>query len=156
MVKEGLRTRTDEDAIALEIAKLKILTRIIAYVNSYEWLSRAQTREKMKAFLQSKYNYREVAERFGIKKSTLQVAISHANRRLEQKIGSKTIDLNLEGKIELASVHTSKQPKRIFSLKSWLAPIKKCHSANGYESICIYLTCIISPLNEMLFNVFRV
>lgn len=88
--------------MALELRKLRLLSSIISYVNSYEWLAQTKTKEKIKLFLLSKYNYKVVAAQYKLKLNSLEVSISYAAKRLEKKIGHNTIDLILEGKVELA------------------------------------------------------
>ncbi|WP_312753493.1 hypothetical protein [Rummeliibacillus suwonensis] len=93
----GVQTNTDHTA-----EKLKLLQSIIAYVNSYEWLSHETSRKKLKAFLQSRYNYEMVAAEFNVSVKSLYVTVSYASDRLEKRIGTKTIDLILADDLETA------------------------------------------------------
>lgn len=76
----------DED-LALEEKRLQLLMQLVSYVNSYEWLSHEKIREKVKCFLKSRYDYRLVAEQFGLPISNVHKCISYASDRLRKRIG---------------------------------------------------------------------
>lgn len=95
---------SSSDLGELEKEKLALLMSIVDYINTYEWLQRDSIKERVKAFLKSKYDYNKVAEEFGITKNSLQVSITYASKVLENKIGSNTIDLILKGELETAKL----------------------------------------------------
>jgi hypothetical protein len=87
-VKGNLTTLGGEKDLILEEQRLQLLVRIVVYVNSFDWLSHDKTREKLNSFIQSRYNYRETAEKFGVSVKSLHVSVSYASSRLKKRLGS--------------------------------------------------------------------
>jgi|GEM_PF-2943943 len=86
-VKGRVATLGGESDLSLEERRLQLLMRMVSYVNSYEWLSHHKIREKVACFLRSRYNYRLVAEEFGLPLSSVHKSISYASDRLRRRIG---------------------------------------------------------------------
>lgn len=86
-VKGKLATLGDESDLSIEERRLQLLLRLISYVNRYEWLSHKKTREKIACFLKNRYNYRAVADRFGLPLSRVHKTVSYASERLRRRIG---------------------------------------------------------------------
>ncbi|MEC1718737.1 hypothetical protein [Schinkia azotoformans] len=99
--KSNLDTQLPEEELAIELEKMRLLSKIISYINSYQWLKHEQTRIKIREFLQSSYRYQEVAQKFGVTLNSLQVSVSYAAKKLEKQIGT-ALDLLLSGEIEAA------------------------------------------------------
>ncbi|MFI8711979.1 hypothetical protein [Brevibacillus brevis] len=95
-VKGRLATLGVETDSILDEQRLRLLMKLVAYVNGFEWLSHEKTRAKVKVFLQGRYRYREVAEQLGVSVSSLHKCISYAGERLRRSIGG-TLDLIKSG-----------------------------------------------------------
>lgn len=67
--------------------KLDLLLRLIAFTNSYVWLSHGKSREKLAYFLKNGYDYRETAEKFGVSIKSVHASVSYAANRLKERIG---------------------------------------------------------------------
>lgn len=100
-VRGRLTALGDEANSSLDEAQLQLLQKIVSYVNSMQWLSHEKMREKVRAFLRSRYTYREVAAQFGMSVSQLHKCISYAGNRLRQRIGG-TLELLKAGNIVAA------------------------------------------------------
>lgn len=86
-VKDRLAILGEEVDSSLDEQKLELLMRMVAYVNSYVWLSHGKTREKLGYFLRNKYDYRETAKKFEVSVKSLHVSVSYAANRLKKRIG---------------------------------------------------------------------
>lgn len=87
-----------------EVRKLVALKEILEYVKSYRWLTRRDAIAKVKGVLKADFNYKQVSDLTGVTVSSLQVSMSNASKLLEAKIGDTTIDLILNGEVEVAMV----------------------------------------------------
>lgn len=86
-VKSRFATFGVESDLAVEEKRLHLLMKLVSYVNGYEWLSHEKIREKVAYFLKSRYNYRAVAEKFGLPRSRVHKCISYASDRLRRRVG---------------------------------------------------------------------
>jgi hypothetical protein len=94
-----------EDTGNLLNAKLDVLTQISTYLHSYSWLKHKTSKERVKAFIASEYNYQACAEQLDVASLTaFQTSIWYAAKQFEAKIGKKTIDLISEGKTDEALI----------------------------------------------------
>lgn len=82
--------------------KKALLDSIIAYLNSYEWLSRDGSIEKVRTYLKSGFDYDFVCKSFGISYESAKNTMKWANIQFKKKIGSETLRLIEEGKLEEA------------------------------------------------------
>jgi hypothetical protein len=92
------------DAEEKEILEFKkeVLEELNSFMLSFNWLTHKKSKDKIAAFLRSKYNYERVREDFGIRTiQSLQVSVSRASKLLANKIG-KPLDLIKQGKTEEA------------------------------------------------------
>ncbi|EKN71017.1 hypothetical protein P9E76_21805 [Schinkia azotoformans] len=101
-VKANLDTQLPEEELEIELEKMRLLSKIISYVNSYQWLKHEQMKNKIREFLQSKYSYQAVAKKFGVTLNSLQVSVSYAAKRLEEKQIGVALDLLLNGDVVAA------------------------------------------------------
>lgn len=85
--KSKIATLGVESDLAIEERRLQLLMRLVSYVNGYEWLAHEKIRAKIKYFLRSRYNYRLVAEKFGLSISRVHKSMSYASDRLRRRIG---------------------------------------------------------------------
>ncbi|RXT08833.1 hypothetical protein [Ammoniphilus sp. CFH 90114] len=86
-VKSRLASLGVESDSKLDGQRFLLLQQVVTYVNSMVWLSHGKTREKVKSFLRSRYNYQEVAERYGVSVSQMHKCISYAGSQLRRRIG---------------------------------------------------------------------
>ncbi|MFC5530477.1 hypothetical protein [Cohnella yongneupensis] len=101
MTKEKLETLTQPEELRFEAKKLQLLTTLIAYVNSFEWITHRQTKEKIRVFLRSNFQYKAVAQKLGISLNSLQVSVSYASKKLQEKMGTSLLLLQ-RGDLEAA------------------------------------------------------
>ena len=87
-----------------ELKKLEFLKGIVAYINSYEWLTRSDVVAKVKAVLASNYDYDMVAKAFKTTKASLKVTMSNASKSIQEKIGANTIQLVLDDDLVTAEL----------------------------------------------------
>ena len=117
----------DKDRIELVRQKKDLLDDVVKYVNSYEWLKHSETIERLKFFLRSKYSYKEYCKQYDVSYESAKVSISYANQKLLDKIGSNTLDLITEGRIEEARAtfyfRTGQLKLRNYVLDSALAEV---------------------------------
>lgn len=67
--------------------KLDLLLRLVAFTNSYVWLSHGKSREKLAYFLKNGYDYRDTAVKFGVSVKSIHASVSYAANRLKKRIG---------------------------------------------------------------------
>lgn len=117
----------DKDRIELVRQKKDLLDDVVKYVNSYEWLKHFETIERLKFFLKNKYSYNEYCKQYDVSYESAKVSISYANQKLLDKIGSNTLDLITEGRIEEARAtfyfRTGQLKLRNYVLDSALAEV---------------------------------
>ena len=90
-----------DEAVA---AKRELLEEIVEYVNSLSWLSRTKTKDKVRFFIKSGYDYEALCKEFGITYESAKNAIKWASKQLKAKIGRNTVQLIRFGYIEEARV----------------------------------------------------
>lgn len=86
----------------LEEEKIKAFLKIRDYIYSFAWMKRRDAIDKIKAVINKKFNYSEVAEVLGVTVESLQVTMSNASKAVEAKIGENTIKLISEGRLDEA------------------------------------------------------
>ncbi|WP_289137726.1 hypothetical protein [uncultured Brevibacillus sp.] len=89
-----------ENELDLEEKKLAALVEITKYVKSLDFLSHEKTKERLRYFFNSRFNYRSTALYFECGLNKIESAVSYAGKTLERKIGSGTIEMILESKNE--------------------------------------------------------
>ena len=77
---------SEEDA-TLDKRRLALLMQLVSYVNGMEWLSHAKLAAKVRVFLRSRFNYRQVAAEFGVSVKQAHKSISYAGDTLRNHIG---------------------------------------------------------------------
>lgn len=90
-----------DEAVA---AKRELLEEIVEYVNSLGWLSRTKTKDKVRFFIKSGYDYEALCKEFGITYESAKNAIKWASKQLKAKIGRNTVQLIRFGYIEEARI----------------------------------------------------
>jgi hypothetical protein len=94
--------RGSEVEDGLDAQRLRLLHDIAAYVRGYAWLSHTKSKERIKLFLKYRYQYGETAAALGVSRKSLEQSVSYAAKQLSRRIGDNTIDLIMEGQLELA------------------------------------------------------
>ncbi len=85
-------------------SKRELLEEIVEYVNSMEWLSRSKTKDKIRFFIKSGYDYEALCNEFNITYEAAKNAVKWASKQLKSKIGRTTVQLIRFGYIEEARV----------------------------------------------------
>ncbi len=85
--KERIALLGSEQGATKMERRLKLLMRIVGYVNSMAWVSHAKLATKVRVFLQSRYRYEQVAVEFGISIKQAHKSISYAGQCLRRIIG---------------------------------------------------------------------
>ncbi|MBR3792010.1 MAG: hypothetical protein IKK18_04840 [Clostridia bacterium] len=80
----------------------QLLEEIIDYLKSYKWLYKQSSKEKIKVWIESGYDYDVLCEQFNISYEGARWSVSWANSQFKKKIGENTIKLIKEGLIEEA------------------------------------------------------
>lgn len=80
----------------------ELLEEIVEYMKSYKWLYKGSSKEKIKVWLESGYDYEVLCEKCNIPYANAKMAVSWANGQFKKKIGESTIKLIKEGLIEEA------------------------------------------------------
>ncbi len=96
---------TTEQDDRLKIKKqLKLLNMVSDYVESCEWLVKADSKERMQYIIASNYDYKVVRANLELSEKELKNFMHYATKRLKTKIGSNTVDLIMTGKLNMAMV----------------------------------------------------
>ncbi len=82
------------------IDKSNLIFEIFQYINSFSWLKRAGTIEKIKFFIDSGYDYPLLCKEFGISDSTARNCVSWSYKKLRDRIGENTVSLIQQDRIE--------------------------------------------------------
>lgn len=99
-ISDPFSGKAGSDEATLALKKLDLLMQLVSFANSYKYLSHKDIVVRTRVFLQCKYNYREAADLLGgVSLKSLRASVSYAAKRFEKKIGSKTIDLIMEGRL---------------------------------------------------------
>lgn len=102
LIEERKVDRTDKDRANLLQQQKSLLKEIADYINTYNWLKHQESKERIRFFLKNKYSYEEYCNNFDTTYEAAKVSVSYANQKAIEKVGKKTIDLVLEGKIDEA------------------------------------------------------
>lgn len=85
----------------LQVTK-ELLEEVMVYVDSFEWLKKDKSKEKVQFFLESSEDYDLLCKQYGISKDTAYNTIRWASKQLRDKIGKNTVSLIRDGYIEEA------------------------------------------------------
>lgn len=102
-VKEDLKKAVSfsEDQKMLQDKK-ELLESIINYLNSYDWMSRKDSIDKVRTWLTSGYDYELVCRTYDISYEKAKNAIKWANAQFKKKIGEETLEMIEQGKLDEA------------------------------------------------------
>lgn len=96
--------KTDKDTDkgkALQTTK-DLLEEVMEYVDSFDWLKKDKSKEKVQFFLESGEDYDLLCKQYNITKDTAYNTIRWASKQLRDKIGENTVSLIKDGYIEEA------------------------------------------------------
>ncbi len=85
----------------LQKAKV-LLEEIISYMNSYSWLKHKSSKEKVRVWTESGFDYKVLCEECGVSYQTARQCICWANSKFKAKIGENTLALIKEGLMDEA------------------------------------------------------
>lgn len=97
---EIVETGSDRENTLL-LAK-DLLEEIIEYLKSYKWLQKKNSKEKIRVWIESGYDYNFLAEKFNISYDAAKMTVKWANGQFKKKIGENTLKLIREGLIDEA------------------------------------------------------
>ena len=98
--QEKVKKDSDRDKELQTI--IDLLEEIIEYVDSFDWLKKDKSKEKVQFFLESGEDYDLLCKQYGISKDTAYNTIRWASKQLRDKIGENTVSLIKDGYIEEA------------------------------------------------------
>lgn len=84
--------------------KKELLSELIDYVNSMDWLARNHVKKKITFFIKSGYDYDALCKKFDLSYEGAKNSIKWASKQLRARIGEDTIKLIRSGYIEEARV----------------------------------------------------
>lgn len=94
------KSLSDESRVLL-LKQRDALNEINDYLWSFEWLSHESSKQKVRLFLESGYNYKDVWQKAGsTSRTSFETSIWHAARVFQKKIGESTLQLILDGKVD--------------------------------------------------------
>lgn len=79
-----------------------LLDELITYRDSYEWMYKLKSKERMKVFIESGCDYNTVADVFGIEYNAVKSMVHWGSEKFKSKVGENTLDLIGQGLIEEA------------------------------------------------------
>lgn len=85
----------------LQITK-ELLEELMEYVDSFEWLKKDKSKEKVQFFLESGEDYDLLCKQYNISRDTAYNTIRWASKQLRDKIGENTVSLIRDGYVEEA------------------------------------------------------
>lgn len=91
---------SDREALLIETKEL--LDELMDYLKSYDWLHKSTSKEKMKVYLESGFDYDVLCDTFDLSYDNAKMTVSWANGQFKKKIGENTIKLIREGFIDEA------------------------------------------------------
>jgi hypothetical protein len=95
---------SDEDRNSF-VDKENALSLLMTYLNSFEWLTHAKTKERVKLFISSRYDYKFCTEQLNMESlSAFETSMWYTAKKFQSKIGENTIDLIMDGAISTALI----------------------------------------------------
>jgi hypothetical protein len=132
------RNLFNEEERYLEKQKLETLMFFVEYVGNVDnYLSHKKSKERLSYLLKSGFKYQQTADYFKTSKNSIEALASYANKLLREKVGSDTIKLVREGRIEEARTHFSIAIGQVKPKEQFIEGISKLfpESKNAYISI---------------------
>ncbi|AWI06734.1 hypothetical protein [Clostridium drakei] len=84
--------------------KFSLLNEILEYVVSLRWVTRAESKSRMRILIETGYNYETTAKRFNVSVHSVRAMASYTLGNLEKKLGKDTIDILMNGEVEKAEL----------------------------------------------------
>lgn len=97
---DSVEKGSEKESVLLESKML--LEEIIIYLKSYKWLYKKNSKEKMRIFLESGYDYSVLCKEYNITYQNAKAAVNWAGSQFKKKIGENTISLIKDGYINEA------------------------------------------------------
>lgn len=91
-----------EDSVELFEDRMSLMNEINEYINGFSWITQNETKEKIKFFLKSGFNYKLLCEKYHTTYGAARVSINYCSSQLLKKIGTKTLALIRNNYIEEA------------------------------------------------------
>lgn len=103
--REIVETNSDDKETLLDLKRrLKILLEVAEYVDSCEWLTKQDAKEKITKIRASKYNYKLIREELNLTEDAIKSFMKYCIRKVKDKVGDNTVELILEGDLRVAAV----------------------------------------------------
>lgn len=101
-MKDLENVEKDSDAEAYLIEKQELLEEIIEYRDSYSWLYKNTSKDRMRVYLENGCDYNAVCENFGIDYENATSTVAWGTSQFEKKIGKHTLEYIKKGYIDEA------------------------------------------------------
>jgi hypothetical protein len=87
----------------LEHKKAEALKQIVDYAIELDWIKHQYSKDRLKYFFNSGFEYQITADHFGVSKNSIEASVSYSAKKFEKLIGGKaTLNLIKKGQIEEA------------------------------------------------------
>ena len=103
-VRKAKKTVDQRDGEQLVLIQNKeaLLDEIVAYINSYNWVSHKRLKERMTIYLKGKCNLQLLADTCNLSYGAAQQSVTYATKILCERLGKSTIKLILADKLDEA------------------------------------------------------
>lgn len=101
-IKDLEGVEKDSDAEADLVEKQELLEEIMKYRDSYDWLYKNTSKDRMRVYLENGCDYNAVCENFNIDYENATSAVNWGTSQFEKKIGKHTIEYIKKGYTEEA------------------------------------------------------
>lgn len=102
--EEKKADKRDKEYISNLKLKQKALKQVSDYVDSCNWLVKEDAKLKLRTIRASKYNYALVREQLNMTDDGMKSFMKYCIAKVKERIGENTVDLIMEGQIQIALV----------------------------------------------------
>lgn len=89
--------KTDRETREDANAGLALYNELIDYMHTYEWLKKDSSKEKMKVYIESGFDYEVLMGKFNLSYDNAKTTVKWATKQFRQKIGENTVSLLQQG-----------------------------------------------------------
>ena len=99
--RQIVECKSDEDTVSRLRGMKSALEEINSYMLSFGWLTHAKTKERVRTFIDTSYNYVESAKILNVEsRSSFETSIWYTSKKFEERIGVDTLKLILDGRVD--------------------------------------------------------
>ncbi len=93
-VKDDIKDNLfNEEKLEFLKEKGELIEEILEYIETYEWIDKAPTREKVKFYVDSGYDYALMSKVYDMTEEQARNCVTYCYKKLKNKIGSNTVKL---------------------------------------------------------------